>query len=67
MYPSIEHNKIWYNKDIHLCVTIEYYSVSRTLVTPVFANYSLMVILIEKLIREMNLDTYRVIEFIFSS
>ena len=35
--------------------------------TPVIANYSLMVILIEKLIREMNLDIYRVIEFIFSS
>ena len=36
---------------------------------PLFANYSLMVILIEKLIREMNLDTciYRVIEFIFST
>ena len=32
-----------------------------------FANYSLMVILIEKLIREMNLDIYRVIEFIFST
>ena len=43
------------------------YSFSRTLVTPVFANYSLMVILIEKLIREMNLDTYRVIELIFST
>ena len=34
---------------------------------PFFANYSLMVILIEKLIREMNLDRYRVIEFIFST
>ena len=34
---------------------------------PFFANYSLMVILIEKLIREMNLDIYRVIEFIFST
>ena len=33
--------------------------------TPVFANYSLMVILIEKVIKEMNLDIYRVIEFIF--
>ena len=33
---------------------------------PLFANYSLMVTLIEKLIREMNLDIYRVIEFIFS-
>ena len=32
---------------------------------PFFANYSLMVILIEKIIREMNLDIYRVIEFIF--
>ena len=32
-----------------------------------FANYSLMVILIEKLITEMNLDIYRVIEFIFST
>ena len=32
-----------------------------------FANYSLMVNLIEKLIREMNLDIYRVIEFIFST
>ena len=35
--------------------------------TPLFANYSLMVILIEKSIREMNLDIYRVIEFIFST
>ena len=35
--------------------------------TPVFAIYSLMVILIEKLISEVNLDTYRVIEFIFST
>ena len=34
---------------------------------PFFAIYSLMVILIEKLIREMNLDIYRVIEFIFST
>ena len=34
---------------------------------PFFANYSLMVILIEKLIREMNLDIYHVIEFIFST
>ena len=35
---------------------------------PVFiANYSLMVILMEILIREMNLDKYRVIEFIFST
>ena len=34
---------------------------------PFFAMYSLMVILIEKLIREMNLDIYRVIEFIFST
>ena len=34
---------------------------------PFFANYSLMVILIEKLIRKMNLDIYRVIEFIFST
>ena len=34
---------------------------------PFFANYSLMVILIEKLIREMNLDINRVIEFIFST
>ena len=34
---------------------------------PFFANYSLMVILIEKLIREMNLDIDRVIEFIFST
>ena len=33
---------------------------------PFFVNYSLMVVLIEKLIREMNLDMYRVIEFIFS-
>ena len=32
--------------------------------TPFFANYSLIVILIEELIREMNLDIYRVIEFI---
>ena len=24
MYPSIEHNKVWFNKDVHLCVTIEY-------------------------------------------
>ena len=32
-----------------------------------FANHSLMVILIEKLISEMNLDIYRVIEFIFST
>ena len=30
-----------------------------------FANYSFMVILIEKFIREMNLDIYRLIEFIF--
>ena len=34
---------------------------------PFFANYSLMVVLIEKSIREMNLDVYRVIEFIFST
>ena len=34
---------------------------------PFFANYSLMVILIEKLIRKMNIDIYRVIEFIFST
>ena len=34
---------------------------------PFFANYSLMVILIEKIIREMNLDIHRVIEFIFST
>ena len=34
---------------------------------PFFANYSLMVILIEKLIREINLVIYRVIEFIFST
>ena len=34
---------------------------------PLFANFSLMVILIEKLIREMNLDIYRVIEFILST
>ena len=34
---------------------------------PLFANYSLMVILIEKIIRELNLDIYRVIEFIFST
>ena len=34
---------------------------------PFFANYSLMVILIEKIIREMNLDIYRVIEFNFST
>ena len=34
---------------------------------PFFANYSLMVILIGKLITEMNLDIYRVIEFIFST
>ena len=34
---------------------------------PFFANYSLMVVLIEKSIREMNLDIYRVIEFIFST
>ena len=33
--------------------------------TPFFVNYSFMVILIEKIIREMNLDIYRVIEFIF--
>ena len=33
--------------------------------TSVFANYSLMVILIEKLIRKMNLDINRVIKFIF--
>ena len=32
---------------------------------PFFANYSLMVILIEKLIREMNSDIDRVIELIF--
>ena len=32
---------------------------------PFFANYSLMMILNEKLIREMSLDIYRVIEFIF--
>ena len=32
-----------------------------------FANYSLTVILIEKIIRKMNLDIYRVIEFIFST
>ena len=30
-----------------------------------FANYSLMVILIEKLIRETNLDIDRIIELIF--
>ena len=35
--------------------------------TPVFANYSLMVILIEKIIKEMNLNIYSVIEFIFST
>ena len=23
-YPSIEHNKVWFNEDVHLCVTIEY-------------------------------------------
>ena len=40
---------------------------SRLKWPPFFANYSLMVILIEKLIREMNLDIYRVIEFIFST
>ena len=34
---------------------------------PLFANYSLMGIFIEKLIREMYLDIYRVIEFIFST
>ena len=34
---------------------------------PLFANYSLMAILIEKLIREINLDVYRVIESIFST
>ena len=33
--------------------------------TPFFANYSLMVISIEKLIREMNLDIDCVIEFFF--
>ena len=32
-----------------------------------FANYSLMVILIEKWIREMHLDIDRVIELIFST
>ena len=41
------------------------YCVSRSLVTPVFANFSSMVILIEKQIREMNLSVDRVIEFIF--
>ena len=34
---------------------------------PFYANYSLMLIFIEKLIKEMNLDIYRVIEFIFST
>ena len=34
---------------------------------PLFANHFLMGILIEKLIREMNLDIYRVIEVIFST
>ena len=34
---------------------------------PFFANYSLMVILIEKLIREMNLDIDHVIELFFST
>ena len=34
--------------------------------TPVFADYSLMMNLIEKKIREMNLDIDRAIEFIFS-
>ena len=24
MYPSIKHNKVRFNKDVHLCVTIEY-------------------------------------------
>ena len=24
MYPSIEHNKVRFNKDVNLCVTIEY-------------------------------------------
>ena len=24
MYPSIEHNKVWFNKDVHLCVTSTY-------------------------------------------
>ena len=24
MYASIEHNTVWFNKDVHLCVTIEY-------------------------------------------
>ena len=24
MYPSIEYNKVWFNKDVHLCVTIEH-------------------------------------------
>ena len=33
---------------------------------PVFAKYSLMMILIEKEITEMNLDIDRVIELIFS-
>ena len=33
---------------------------------PFFANYSLMVILIEKQIREINLDIVCVIEVIFS-
>ena len=33
---------------------------------PVYGNYSLMVIVIEKEITEMNLDIGRVIRFIFS-
>ena len=34
---------------------------------PFFANYFLMVILIEKWIREMNLNIDRIIELIFST
>ena len=46
-------------------VTGSHYCASRFNVTPIFVDYSLLVILIEKEITEMNLDIDRIIRHIF--
>ena len=49
-----------------LTIVVNYYCVSRLNETPVFAVYSIMVILIKIYIKEMNLDIDRVIRIFFS-
>ena len=77
MYLTIDSECLWQNLEKAFRILLkpefetpllELLCINQDLSDPrFFSNYSLMVILIEKIIREMNLDIYRAMEFIFST